>query len=277
MAECSRPHDRVFFALGTLTALALAGNGSLLAIEVGAITSAYAALLYALRARPTERSEQAALLLAYGYSLWFYLAVGRLVPALGRTACDTSLLAMDEALFGATPSVWMQASPAWLTDLMSLAYFSYLPYLHGVGLLELFAGPVRSGALASRLFPAFALGYAGYLLVPARGPGTAFPALYTAPVEGGWITSANQVFMEAGSPGFDVFPSLHVLITLVVWTHDWTHARWRAWLLLPVVLALAVSTLHLRYHYAVDLLAALAVFAVVGIRTRDAGEVRHRS
>lgn len=263
MAERFARHDRFFFALGTLTTVALVGRGSVVALEVGTVTALYAAVLYALRTRHTQRSEQAALLLAYGYSLWFYLAVGRLVTALGRSTFDSTLLAADQALFGATPSVWMQGSPAWVTDGMSVAYFAYLPYLHGIGLLELFAGPVRARALASRLFPAFALGYVGYLLVPAIGPRYAFPELYDAPLQGGWITSWNEAFMESGSPGFDVFPSLHILITLVVWSHDWTHARWRAWLLLPVVLLLAASTLHLRYHYAVDLLAAVVGFGVV--------------
>lgn len=271
MAKKWKRHDLVFFALGGLTTVALLASASLLALEVGAVTALYAAVLYGLRGRTGVRFEQAALLLAYAYSLWFYLGVARIVPALGLATLDSTLLRLDEWLLGVTPSVWMQGSPAWLDDGMSVAYFAYLPYLHVVALLELFASPKRADALASRLFPAFALGYAGYLLVPAVGPLVAFPELYASPLSGGWITTANHAFMEAGSPGFDVFPSLHILITLVVWSHDWSHARWRAWLMLPVVLLLAVSTLHLRYHYAVDLLAAVFVFGVVVALTRPEG------
>ena len=51
------------------------------------------------------------------------------------------------------------------------------------------------------------------------------------------------------------FPSLHAGIALVVLVFAWRDNRRLFWLLLPIALGIWASTLYLRYHYVVDLLA----------------------
>jgi membrane-associated phospholipid phosphatase len=51
------------------------------------------------------------------------------------------------------------------------------------------------------------------------------------------------------------FPSLHAAVSLVALLYAWRHLRWWFWVLLPFVAGLWVSTIYLRHHYAVDLLA----------------------
>jgi membrane-associated phospholipid phosphatase len=55
------------------------------------------------------------------------------------------------------------------------------------------------------------------------------------------------------------FPSLHAAVSLVVLVCAWRHLRVWFWTLLPFVLGLWASTLYLRHHYAVDLLAGFAL------------------
>lgn len=251
------------FAATTL-GLLLAGSFAWAAGLGGAL-----ALLIGVHSRLPPRI---AILWLYAFTLAFYTAVEWIVPALGRTALDAELLALDRLLFGETPAARFTPSPGW-TELLSGCYLSYHVYLHGA----LIWAAVRIEAaerLVRPLFLAFALGMAGYLIVPATGPAIAWPALFGAPIEGGWMTAVNQAFISRGTSLYDVFPSLHVLMTLTLLDHDWRHLRRRFWIALGPAVGLTASTLYLRYHYAVDLLAGVGVWAIVAIADRRAARAQ---
>lgn len=243
-----------------ITALALAVSGSL----VWAAGTAAAALLLVLGFHRLPPRARIAWL--YCWTLAFYTAVEWIVPALGRTALDPQLLAIDRSLFGETPAARFSPTPG-LTDLLSGCYLSYHLYLHGALLWAIWRIETAE-RLVRPLFLAFAVGMAGYLIVPATGPAIAFPGLFPTPIEGGWMTAVNATFIARGTSLYDVFPSLHVLMTLTLLHHDWRHIRRRFWVALLPAIGLTVSTLYLRYHYAVDLLAGVAVWAGVVLWTR---------
>jgi membrane-associated phospholipid phosphatase len=56
-----------------------------------------------------------------------------------------------------------------------------------------------------------------------------------------------------------VFPSLHVGISFVVWLYAFRNSRKLFWILSPLVLSLFVSTIYLRYHYLIDVVAGLVL------------------
>ena len=59
----------------------------------------------------------------------------------------------------------------------------------------------------------------------------------------------------------DCFPSLHCAVSSYILFFDRRHRRWRFWLYLVPCVGLWVSTLYLRYHYFVDLVAGFALSA----------------
>jgi membrane-associated phospholipid phosphatase len=63
---------------------------------------------------------------------------------------------------------------------------------------------------------------------------------------------------------WDAFPSGHTLIVLVLLHYSYRFASRIFLIYLPLVLSLVISTVYLRYHYFVDVVAgaALAPFAV---------------
>lgn len=238
-----------------VTAIALLLAGSLV------WAAGLAGALVAMRLVDRRLPPRARIFWLYAFTLAFYTAVEWIVPALGRAPVDGALLAADRALFGETPAARFTPTPGW-TDLLSGCYLSYHLYLHGA----LIWAAVRietAGRLVRPLFLAFALGMAGYLMVPATGPAIAFPERFAIPIEGGWMTTVNQAFISRGTSLYDVFPSLHVLMTLTLLHHDWRWLRRRFWIALGPAVGLTVSTLYLRYHYAVDLLAGVGVWLVV--------------
>ena len=59
---------------------------------------------------------------------------------------------------------------------------------------------------------------------------------------------------------YDSFPSLHVLITLMLLGWDWRRFRGRFWIMLIPSMVMIASTVALRLHYTVDLLASGMLF-----------------
>jgi membrane-associated phospholipid phosphatase len=70
--------------------------------------------------------------------------------------------------------------------------------------------------------------------------------------------------VDRGSNTVDVFPSVHVAASLYLLLFDWQHCRRRFWWVLAPCMVLWWSTVYLRFHYFVDLLAGVAV-ALVGL------------
>jgi membrane-associated phospholipid phosphatase len=52
---------------------------------------------------------------------------------------------------------------------------------------------------------------------------------------------------------------MHVAITFLVWLYAWRNSRALFWAVSPLVLSLWVSTVYLRYHYLIDVVAGLVL------------------
>jgi len=256
----------LLLALGTTLALLArtgAGEATARALAAGL---AYGGVIAVLGRLPSEGAQKARLASAYAFALWFYQSVAWITPALGTPLQDARLLALDRAILGETPAVALQgAARPWLTDLLSACYLGYHAYLHAALAWALLRPLEETRRLFTPLFTTFALGYAGYLASPAVGPATALPDAFAAPLVGSLPTALNAWVVARGSSVYDAFPSLHTAITCALLAHDLRFARRRAVALALPCLGLLVSTVYLRYHYAVDLVAGAAVFAAVQV------------
>jgi hypothetical protein len=192
-----------------------------------------------------------------------YFALKTAVPALHPRLYDNALQAIDRALLGGNASVWLQqfAHPA-ITEFMSFCYVIFFPYLLVSWIHYLVRSDLRlARKFWSGFFAIYGIGFLGYLLVPAAGPHLD-PGLAAQfmPLHGA-ITDFNARIVHDGSNRVDCFPSLHCAVSTYVLFFDRRHCRWRFWLYLGPCVGLWVSTLYLRYHYFVDLLAGFALAA----------------
>jgi hypothetical protein len=252
----------IALGLGTVLALAIVNSRSTpVLLEVIAGSSLYMLVIFVCRDQTQRLNQRIRFLVAFAFAIWFYCAVARITPALGTKLRDGTLLAMDEAIFGQTPAVFCErVTTAWLTDLMSLCYLTYPLYLFVAVMHAALISSTVHQPLSHYLFTGFAIGFAGYLLVPAVGPAFAYPELFRRPLPGGVIARLVTEIVTVGSSRYDTFPSLHVLITCILLDHDWRQVRRRFWTMVIPSLGLMASTIYLRYHYAVDILAALLLF-----------------
>jgi membrane-associated phospholipid phosphatase len=194
-----------------------------------------------------------------------YMNMGPALARAGAPLWDAELFRLDRLLMGTTPSLLLQplVHPL-LTDALSLCYGLFIPYF-GTSLVWYFLGEL---SVARRFFAGliglYSVGFLGYLLVPARGPYLALADLFTVPLAGGAVSDANATLVALGSNHVDVFPSLHCAASAFILAFDRRHSRGRFRLFLVPVVGLWLSTVYLRYHYLVDLVAGFALAALAG-------------
>lgn len=264
-------HEWALLVLGSITLgllTVVAGPLDRVSVEVATAMALYATALMTLRG-VAAWPDRARFVATCGFIVWFFLAVARITPALGTPLRDAQLYALDQAFFGGTPAVqWQAYANSSLTELFSAAYLSYFVYLNAAVLHAFFQPAADRYRLAAPLVSAYIVGFCGYLLVPAVGPSVALAEDFTIPLTGGVFTRLNDSLVTHGSSVYDVFPSLHVLITCVLLDHDRCHARRRFWVMLAPASLLFLSTVYLRYHYLADVAAGLACFLAIFLAMR---------
>lgn len=187
------------------------------------------------------------------YSLW-----GDATHLLVRTDRDRSLIALDQRLFGFQASIVLQRiiSPP-LTAWMDFAYFFHILNIPVVAcFIYMRRSKKRFREMMSGLLVISFFGLLGYVLVPAVGPMYSLRNSYTVSLSQPLALFNRQVeFMDYARIRRDVFPSLHVGMSFLVWLYAYRNSRRLFWMLSPFILSLWLSTLYLRYHYLIDVVA----------------------
>ena len=194
------------------------------------------------------------ILLMY-YSLW-----GDATLLLVTHDRDATLIAIDQRIFGFQASVAVQRFVApWLTSWMDFAYFSHVLNIPIVAcFIYIRRSRKRFREMMSGLMVVSFFGLLGYLVVPAIGPMYTLRNVYTVPLQQSLAVFNHQVeFMNFARIRRDVFPSLHVGISFVVWLYAYRNSKRMFWILAPFIVSLWASTVYLRYHYLIDVVAGL--------------------
>ena len=190
-----------------------------------------------------------------------YESLGDLIQYL-QPDVDPWLIQIDFSIFGVQPTLWMeQWIVPWFTDIMSLAYLSY--YFIPVVLIAVLYLKDRMAEFDRSMF-VLAFGYyvsfIGYILFPAIGPRYALTHLYSIPLEGSFITDFVRDTLNALEHNKrDCMPSGHTQIVLMVLFLAYRYQKFLFYLFLPIISALILSTVYLRYHYVIDLLVGMAL------------------
>jgi len=218
-------------------------------------------------------------------SFFMYENLRWFVSSLNPHVLDGFLAELDLKLFGVHLSlVTERFQTPWLSEWFSFHYAAYILY------------PLMTGCLfyyqeRNREFEDFILafclcmylGFLGYLAVPAVGPISGLLDQYsTATVPGMSLTDFRHTVVEKYRYVRDAFPSLHTAISLLCVLM--LRRPYPKLFLVGIFFEvnLLISTVYLRMHYTVDLVAgaALAVFAwwlaprinrATGIPRGDAG------
>ena len=190
-----------------------------------------------------------------------YFVSARMELVFIRSWQDPALLAFENAVFGAQPTIWLQriiAPP--LTEWMMFAYVIYLVIYPALGALIYFRRGEKP--LEDYLFVLAVTNIAcflGFLAFPIAGPLYYKAVAYTVPLKGGFFTACGEYIRKNIHEIGGNIPSPHCAIATVMWIMARRYLRPAFYVLAPVILSLYISTFYLRYHYLTD--------SIVGILT----------
>ncbi len=191
-----------------------------------------------------------------------FFAMRASVPLLGNPRVDELLQQWDRALLGETPAVaWEGWLYPWLEDVAMAGYLYFFYYLLGGPAYYCFRDVPRFRQCIVGLFTMYGISFMSYTVLPAGGPHLSMT--FHTPLHGPWILDWTLDAVNRGSNTVDVFPSVHVAASMYLLLFDWRYARRRFWWAVLPCTVLWWSTLYLRFHYFVDLVAGVAV-ALVG-------------
>lgn len=184
-------------------------------------------------------------------------------PLINEGKRDAVLWELDKIIAGGSLSIRMQSivSPP-LTELMSLFYIFFMPYLFLSMIAYLFSKPAQARVFYSGLFSLYGIGYMGYTLVPAIGPYIIYATEFSIPLTGYLLTETLKDWYPSGTNYTDIFPSLHCAVSAYILFSDAMWHRRRFYLFLIPCIGIWISTLYLRYHYFVDIIAGAVVAAI---------------
>lgn len=205
----------------------------------------------------------------------FYKQLTYLIPAIHPGDMDQVLILFDRSLFGVDPTVWMERlTIPWLTEYLQIVYstFYFLPLLVGIPIYRT-RSSLQFQVTVWAVLAGFYSSYLGYMLIPALGPRFTLDSLQTFPLQGVFFyETIRQTLDHIEQVTRDAFPSGHTEVTLILLYCTWRYYRP---LLIPmgvITLSLLISTVYLRYHYVVDVLAGglLAIACILAARRLEA-------
>jgi membrane-associated phospholipid phosphatase len=175
---------------------------------------------------------------------------------------DPILIRLDYLIFSNHPTVLLERimNPL-LTDFLQIAYSTYYFIPVSFGIILLVSGQKKDfDRSLFMILLCFYLSYLGYILMPALGPRFYLDHLQTTRLQGLLVTEPlHDLLNRLEGIKRDAFPSGHTGIAVVVLYLSYHYKRNLFWIYLPIVSLLLFSTVYLRYHYVVDVIAGFGL------------------
>jgi hypothetical protein len=262
-----KPADLVIIGsclLGAALALAGRAHGWEEAVATFLLLSALPPVLRVTALRWHSRSLW--LLADFSPAYVLLLAYGNLGPVADFfrvPLADGRLQMLDQRIFGFQPAIAIAPYvTGWESGFFMLCYCSYYVWPVVLGaLLYSLRGEVFFDRWSLAVMTLLVLNFACYMAVPAVGPRFALTDSFPVPVAGAIGAPLFRVFLRSPFER-DCFPSGHTAMSLMVLWHAFKRMRPFFWVALLPCTGIVAATIAMRFHYGVDLLAAVPLTAV---------------
>ncbi len=174
---------------------------------------------------------------------------------------DPVIISFEKSFFGFMPSeAFSGCCPqVWFSELMHLGYFSF--YLLMLFFIVYYAIKLPSLA-AKRIFvfyQSFYLFYLIFIFFPSAGPQYFLPGSETVVPGGYFFTDIMNKILFYGDGSTGAFPSSHVGMTWLMMYFLFRDSRKMFFLWLIPAILLTFSTVYIKAHYAVDVIAGIII------------------
>ena len=206
--------------------------------------------------------------LPFAFCISIYTNMHDMVHLVNPNDVDASLIAWDDYMLGFQPAIYLE--PFITPELTDFMYFSYSSFLIYILLFTMYLY-VKKKKVAFRetlvsVILTFYIGYVGYVIFPAVGPKFTMSHLFETSLSGTFITDRLSFLMNYEISEYtrrDCFPSLHNGVIFLILLFAFKHEKIYAYLFFPFAIALFISTLYLRYHYFVDMIAGFLLAIII--------------
>lgn len=205
-----------------------------------------------------------------------------MVHPIHPTDYDDLFIKIDRWLFGVDPTHWFyQFSHPVITEILQIVYTSFylLPIIVGIELLKRKRYDEFEFS-AFLIVYGFFLSYLGYFSMPAVGPrftlhdffniDNELPGLLLTPYLREFVNIGESIPKGTINPHLlvqrDVFPSGHTQMTLLTMYITIKFNTKTKYFIIPTGILLIISTVYLRYHYVIDLVAG-AIMMIITLWT----------
>ena len=196
---------------------------------------------------------------------FFYNETDLLNNVIFKTNLDPVFSTIELNIFHHQPSVEFALNFPYniFAEAMYLGYFSY--YLLIVGLPLYFCFAKREEITKKIIFvviASFLLYYLIFILFPVAGPQFYFKDTTASLPQGFIFGEIMRIIQFYGEGETAAFPSSHVSICLILLWFTFNYAKKLLIFVLPITILLIMSTVYIRAHYLIDVLAAFLITPV---------------
>lgn len=172
---------------------------------------------------------------------------------------DQVLVNMEILLFGTQLSLQFSEliSNKWFSELMHFGYFSYYLLIIGIPLLFYIKSRDEFEKTMFIIILSFFLYYLTFIVFPSIGPQFYFPVEQRTVPNGYLFQKLMDIVIAIGETQTGAFPSSHVGIVITLLIVIRKRFKNLFYALIPFAIILIFSTVYLKAHYAVDILAGL--------------------
>lgn len=210
------------------------------------------------------------LILAYAF-LGFAYKETALIHPLFFDPIDPLLMQIDVFLFGFQPALEFSKlfSQPWFSELMFFGYFSYylIPIVIILSLYKQSSDKINE--LGVVLIGSFVIYYILFIFVPAVGPQFYWTSGDNYITEQGVFGRIVKMIQAHGEAPTAAFPSSHVGISVILLCWLYANNKKLFFGILPFTIILVFSTIYIKAHYAIDVVAGLLSGLIIYSITND--------
>ena len=178
---------------------------------------------------------------------------------------DYIFVAADQWLFCCQPSMeFSKLVPyTWFNELMNFSYLTYFAMIIATSLFLFFTNQPLSQKTTFIIFCSFIFYYVIFIILPVAGPQFYFQYPDNSLPDAGVFRELLKFVQQTGEQPTGAFPSSHVGICLINLALLYKYARKGFYILLPIAILLICSTVYIKAHYLIDVVAGFATAPLI--------------
>ena len=192
---------------------------------------------------------------------------------------DRYISQLEFRVFGMQPSVVFSDvfSWSWFSELMNFGYFSYYLLIIGTPILFYYKKNEYFNRMLFVLLTSFYMYYFIFIVLPVVGPQFYFDGSMAKFSPQGFFGYLIQFIQETGEVPTGAFPSSHVGISTLLGYYIFKYFRQYFAVTAVIILALILSTVYIKAHYVLDIIAAFIVTPIFYYLSNKLYISRHNS